>query len=469
MIKLYNTLNRKKEQFKPIKEGKVGIYACGPTVYNYVHIGNLRAMIFYDLLNRYLRYKGFDVKFVMNITDVDDKTIRDSIKEGKTLKEFTEFYESEFWKDIDELNILRPDIVPKATAHIKEMVGLITTLKDKGYTYESNGSTYFKISKFKEYGKLACLNLDSLKDNADGRINNSDEYEKEDARDFALWKAWDKDDGDVFWETKIGKGRPGWHIECSAMSSKYLGQPFDIHVGGVDLVFPHHTNEIAQAEAATGKKFVNFWMHNDHLIVNGEKMSKSLGNFYTLRDLKNKGYEPKAIRYQLLSTQYRTKLNFTEEALIQIPATIKRFEEFLSKLDDIISSKSSVIHKGISKLISTAKEGFESCLDDDLNMSGALASIFDFMKEINKLIDSNELGSADAKSVKSLMLDFDKVLAIMDFEKIDIPKEVLELAEKREAARKNKDYAESDKLRDELAKKGFTIDDTPSGPKVKKL
>ena len=306
MLKFYNTLGRKKQEFKPIKKGEVTMYTCGPTVYSYVHLGNLRAMVFYDLVRRYFKYKGYKLKHVMNITDVDDKTIRDSQKEGKSLKEFTEFYTKSFLDDLKTLNIEIAEVIPKATEEISGMVELIEILLDKGIAYKvDNGDIYFSIAKFKDYGKLALINPDKLKKNADGRLNNADEYDKEDARDFALWKSYDEKDGDVFWETSIGKGRPGWHIECSVMSAKYLGQPFDIHMGGVDLIFPHHTNEIAQSESAYDKKFCNYWMHNEHLIVNGEKMSKSLGNFYTLRDLLDKGYDSKAIKIGRASCRER--------------------------------------------------------------------------------------------------------------------------------------------------------------------
>ena len=311
MLKLFNTLTRKIKVFKPIKKNKVGMYSCGPTVYNFAHIGNLRAYVFADILKRYLKYGGFKVKHVMNITDIDDKTIRDSQKKGQTLREFTEFYTKAFIEDINSLNIEMPDILPKATKHIPEMASLIKKMLKNGSAYKSKGSIYFNISKFKKYGELAQLEKRNLKQNASKRLNISDEYEKEEVNDFVLWKAWQKKDRDIFWETEIGKGRPGWHIECSAMSMKYLGESFDIHTGGADLVFPHHTNEIAQSEAATGKKFVNYWTHNEHLLVKGKKMSKSLGNFYTLRDIQEKGYNPLLLRLILLKTHYRKILDFS--------------------------------------------------------------------------------------------------------------------------------------------------------------
>jgi len=332
-MKIYNTMTRKKQEFRPIVPGNVGIYTCGPTVYNYAHIGNLRSFICADILKRWLIYKGFKVKHVMNITDVDDKTIRDSQKQNISLKEFTRKYEKAFFEDLNKLNIIKPDITPRATEHIDDMVSVIQTLLEKGYAYHGeDGSIYFSIKKFPDYGKLAGLDLDKLKPTAQ---ISEDEYSKEDARDFALWKAWTEKDGDVYWETPLGKGRPGWHIECSTMSSKYLGIPFDIHTGGVDLIFPHHTNEIAQAEAATGKKFVNYWVHIEHLIVDNKKMSKSLGNFYTLRDLLEKGYSSKAIRYILMSTHYRKQLNFTLSGLEQAEKTVKGLLDFMHKIKTI--------------------------------------------------------------------------------------------------------------------------------------
>lgn len=462
MLKFYNTLGRKVQAFKPIHDNEVRIYSCGPTVYNYVHIGNLRAYVFVDLLRRYLKYKGFKLKHVMNITDVEDKTIRDSQKEHKSLKEFTEFYTRAFFDDLKKLNIETAEIIPKATDEIKGMVELVKILLKKGYAYKSeNGDIYFKISKFKKYGKLALLEPEKLKQNADGRMSN-DEYGKDDVRDFALWKAWTPEDGDVFWDTEIGKGRPGWHIECSVMSSKYLGQPFDIHTGGVDLIFPHHTNEIAQSECAYGKKFVNFWLHNEHLLVNGEKMSKSLGNFYTLKDLLDKGYEPIAIRYELLLTHYRQKLDFKEDELKKIPAVLKRIYDFLDKLDEVKEGKEN---KKVGALIKRHEKQFEKAMDDDLNISGGLASMFGFMTEINKI----DLSKADAEKVKAFMQKLDSVLGIMKHEKDNIPSEIHAMAEEREKARKAKDYAKADELRNGIKSKGYAVEDSAEGFRIKKL
>ncbi|MFH1770505.1 MAG: cysteine--tRNA ligase [archaeon] len=462
-IKVYNTLTRKKEVFKPINKGKVNMYSCGPTVYNYAHIGNLRSFIFADILKKYLKFKGLKVKHVMNITDVDDKTIRDSREEGKTLKEFTEFYTKEFFKDFKTLNIEKPDIIPKATETIPSMVKLVKSLLNKKIAYKGkDGSVYYDISKFKNYGKLAHVKITELKV---GERVKQDEYDKASATDFALWKAHDKEDGDVFWKTDIGKGRPGWHIECSAMSMDNLGETFDIHTGGVDLIFPHHENEIAQSEAATGKKFVKYWIHGEHLVVDGKKMSKSLGNFYTLRDILDKGYDPRAIRYELMATHYKQKLNFTLKGLEGSKISVERLQEFVNKLDSVDGKE----NKDVEKLIETAKKNFEKSMDDNLNISEALASIFDFTKEINKLIASEKMNKKNASSVKKFMQSIDSVLGVLSFEKQGVPKDIMNLVKKREEARNKKDWAASDKIRDELKEKGFYVDDTPKGAIVKRL
>ncbi len=462
MLKFYNTLTRCKEDFKPLKENEVRMYSCGPTVYNYAHIGNFRCFAFVDILRRYLKYKGFKLKHVMNITDVDDKTIKGSRAEGKTLAEFTKFYTAEFIRDLKSLNIEIPETMPSATEEIEGMVQLVKKLLEKGYAYKSGDGIYFSISKFKDYGKLACLNLEQLKAGASGRVK-SDEYDKENAHDFVLWKFWDDDDGDVFWESELGKGRPGWHIECSVMSSKYLGQPFDIHTGGVDLIFPHHTNEIAQSEAAEGKKFANFWLHNEHLLVNSQKMSKSLGNFFTLRDLEQKGYSMKAVRYELISAHYRQKLDFREENLMKLPATLQKFYDFMAKLDEANAEKGAA---EVPKLIGSAKEKFEIAMDDDLNISAALAAVFEFMTEVNKIMGG--LSRPDAKKVRDLMLKFDSVLGVMEPEKVEIPQEITALADSRAEARKARNWAESDRLRDEIAKKGYIVEDKADGYRLKK-
>jgi cysteinyl-tRNA synthetase len=463
MLKIYNTLTRKKEVFKPLREDEVTIYTCGPTVYNFSHIGNCRSFIFADVLRRYLKYKGYKVKQVRNLTDVDDKTIKGSMQEHVSLREFTEKYTNLFFEDMKTLNVETIEYNPRATDNITEMVQLIKKLMEKGYAYKTDDGIYFKISKFKNYGKLAHLDMKGLKS---GATVKTDEYDKENVNDFALWKFWDEADGDVFWKTEIGKGRPGWHIECSAMSMKYLGETLDIHTGGVDLVFPHHQNEIAQSEAANDKKFVNYWVHCEHLLVDGKKMSKSLGNFYTLRDILGKGYDAKAIRYLLLSMSYKQQLNFTFDALEASQNTINRFKEFILNIRAIKKEKDS---KKVDSLIKKAKKQFEKAMDDNLNTSEALAAIFDFMKEINVLMMDNKIGMNNAKEILNAMNDFDKVLGVLDFKEEKIDNEIEEMIQQREDARKKKDFATADRIRDELKQRGIVLEDTSQGVRWKKV
>ncbi len=461
-LKIYNTLTRKKEVFKPIKKGVVSFYSCGPTVYNYAHIGNFRNYVFVDILKRYLKYKGYKVKHVMNITDIDDKTIRNSAKEGLSLKKFTDKYTKAFFEDIKALNIEKVDIYPKATEHVKDMIDFVKVLVKKGYAYEKLQSVYYDISKFKNYGKLSKVDLSQMK--AGARVD-LDEYEKDHPGDFTLLKRSKLDElkRGICYDTKFGKVRPGWHLECSVMSMKYLGNTFDIHCGGIDLVFPHHENEIAQSEAYSGKKFVNYWIHNEHLIVDGKKMSKSLGNFYTLRDLLKKGYDPIAIRYLLLSTHYRQKLNFTFKSLEAAKKAVDKLNNFIFVLRNMNSKEDE---GNIDKLINKAKADFESKMDDDLNISEGLAVIFDFMRGVNKL----KLSKKEALKVISLMEDFNKVLRVIDFKKKeDVPSSIKELVGEREKARKEKDWKKADKIRDDIKKKGFAIDDTEEGPIVRIL
>jgi cysteinyl-tRNA synthetase len=461
MLKLYNTMKRNKEQFGTAEGKGVRMYSCGPTVYDYAHIGNFRAYIFSDLLRRYLEYRGFKVKLIMNITDVDDKTIKGSRKQGVSLREYTEKYKAAFFEDIKTLNIKPAFAYPEATDHIGEMVDIVQKLLKKGYAYRSReGTIYFDISKFGGYGKLAHLDRKGLK--AGARVSQ-DEYEKEQANDFALWKAWTKDDGDVFWDTELGKGRPGWHIECSAMSSKYLGHAFDIHTGGVDLIFPHHENEIAQYEAATGKKFVRFWLHNEHLLVDGKKMSKSLGNFYTLRDIFEKGHNPKAVRYILLATHYRQRLNFTLKGLEGAEASVNRLLDFMDMLDEPDGREFA----GLKKIVDKAKKGFDAAMDDDLNIAEALAAVFSLVKEVNVLSEKGKLGRKGAKMVKDHMLRFDKVLGVLEMEKHDLSAEIESLILERERARKKKDWQRADEIRTKLKEMGVIIEDTPKGVKWK--
>jgi len=465
MLKLFNTLSRKKEVFVPLEKGIVRLYTCGPTVYNFAHIGNFRTYIFQDLLRRWLKYKGYKVIQVMNITDVDDRTIRGSREKGISLKEYTEKYINAFFEDLETLNIERAEYYPRATEHIKEMVKLVQTLIEKGYAYKGDDdSIYYDISKFKHYGKLSKLKIEELKIGA--RVK-ADEYGKEEAHDFALWKAWDQNDGEVYWETPIGKGRPGWHIECSAMSMKYLGETLDIHSGGVDLIFPHHENEIAQSEAATGKKFVRYWLHSEHLLVEGQRMAKSLRNFYTVRDLLEKGYDPMAIRYLLLSTHYRQQLNFTFQSLEAAENTIKRLQNFMERLEE---ADGKGIGEKIQNLIEKTKKNFELAMDDDLDINTALSHLFSFVREVNKLIDENKLSQKEARQVKNLMLEFDKVLGILTpIEEEGLPAEIMNLIQEREKARKAKNWKKADEIRRKLLEMGIILEDTPKGVKWKRI
>jgi len=465
MLQIYNTLTRKKEIFKPLKGKNVGLYACGPTPYHFAHLGNFRAYVFVDVLRRYLQYKGYKVIHITNLTDVDDKTIKNSQKEGVPLKKFTDKYIKEFFTDVKMLNILRAKEYPRATDYIDDMVKLIKVLLKKGIAYKGeDGSVYYNISKFKEYGKLSGVNLSGLLAGASERVS-ADEYKKEKPADFALWKAWSKEDGPVFWDTKLGRGRPGWHIECSAMAMKYLGKTFDIHAGGIDLMFPHHENEIAQSEGATGKRFVKYWLHNEHLLVDGRKMSKSLGNFYTLRDILAKGYSPMAIRYILLASQYREQLNFTLQALDGAESTVRRFIDFMDRVSEV--KKTGKVF--VKTLISKTEKEFTGMINDDLNMPEALAVIHSFVHDVNKLIDENKLTKSDAAAVKKLMLKFDSVLGLnLGKKKEAVPATVKELIKEREEARTRKDFAAADSIRNRIRQLGWIVEDAPKGARIKK-
>jgi len=464
-IYLFNTMTRNKERFIPNEKGRVGMYTCGLTVYDYGHIGNFRAFIFEDQLRRWLEYRGYKVTQVMNLTDVDDRTIKGSKQQGIPLKQYTERYIKAFFEDLETLNIERAEHYPRATEHISEMVALIKRLLEKGYAYRSeDGSIYYDISKFTGYGKLSKIKLEELKSGA--RVK-ADEYEKETAADFALWKAWDQADGEIFWNTEIGKGRPGWHIECSAMSMKYLGEAFDIHCGGIDNMFPHHENEIAQSEAGTGRKFVNYWMHNEHLLVEGRKMAKSLGNYYTVKDLTAKGYDGRVIRYLLLSTHYRQQLNFTFEGLSAAKNTIDRLLNFIRRLQE---ADGAGFGEELNVLTKRAEMNFEKAMDDDLNISVALAALFDFVREVNTLLDGKLLNKKEAKQVHSLMMKFDMVLGVIgSIEKREkLPKEAEELIKTREEARKARDWKRADQIREQLKTMGIVVEDTADGVKWRK-
>ena len=407
-LRFFNTLSRQLQDFQPITPGCAKMYTCGPTVYNFAHIGNFRAYSFEDLLRRTLEYAGMQVTQVMNLTDVDDKTIRDSRAASLPLRTFTEKYKKAFFDDLKTLNIESAEVYPAATDHIPEMIQMIEKLFEKGIAYQSaDGCVYFSIDKFPEYGKLARIDRDNQRSGV--RIKN-DEYAKDSVADFALWKARDEADGDVWWESPWGQGRPGWHIECSAMSMKYLGDSFDIHTGGIDNMFPHHEDEIAQSEGVTGKKWVNYWLHCDHLMVDGDKMSKSLGNFYTLRDLISRGYTGREIRWVLIGTHYRKKLNFTFGAVDQA-------RDLLNKVDELVVRLQKAAGTGdadIAGFVAGCKQSFENGIFDDLNISGAVAALYELMKGANRRLDQNLLSAEDAQKVLDCLKDFDRVFGCFD-------------------------------------------------------
>ncbi len=462
MIRFYNTLHRKSEEFTPMMPGEVKMYTCGPTVYNFAHIGNLRAYMFEDLLRRFLTFEKFSVTQVMNITDIDDKTIRRSMESGETLEVFTQRYTNSFYDDLDTLNIQRAHHYPKATEFISHMIEVIQTLVDKGFAYRvEDGSVFFKVSSFAEYGKLANLNPDQMRIGT--RVIN-DEYEKEEARDFALWKGKKEGEGDIHWDSPWGKGRPGWHIECSAMAMHYLGAHFDIHCGGVDNIFPHHENEIAQSQAATGEPFVNYWLHNEHLLVDGEKMSKSANNFYTLRDLLDKGFSPEAIRYTLISTHYRQKLNFTFEKIKVSQKAINRLRELKRRLESVKSTT------GETELLKTDDmlKKFSEFLSDDLNISGALGALFTWVNGIFSALDVNRISAESAKKALNALTKIDEVLGVLDLQGNEDSSEIDALIQQRTQARKDKNWALADEIRNKLQSMNIIIEDTPDGTIWKK-
>lgn len=464
-MEFYNTFSRELETFRPIEDGQVKMYTCGPTVYHYAHIGNFRAYMFEDILRRSLEYLGYDIIQVMNLTDVDDKTIKGSIAAGVSLDDYTCTFKRAFFEDLKTLCIEPAEYYPAATEHVPDMIRLIERLIEKGNAYVSGDNcVYFQVASFADYGKLAHLNMDGMQ--AGVRVAQ-DEYEKDNVADFALWKAWDESDGDVWWDSPWGKGRPGWHIECSAMSFKYLGESFDIHTGGIDNMFPHHENEIAQAEAATGKKFVNYWLHCAHLRVDNEKMSKSLGNFYTLRDLFDKGYEGREIRYVLFAGHYRQSLNFSFDALEAAKASLGRIDAFRLRLKEYSSNgeKKGTLPMWAEK----ASVGFYGGISDDLNVSACLAVIFDMVHDGNVAMDAGELTAADGKKVDDLLDDFNKVLGVLDLPEQTISVAVDTLLEQRDVARKSKNWVLSDEIRDQLAGMGWEVKDTPDGSKLRKI
>jgi cysteinyl-tRNA synthetase len=469
-IKLHNTLTNQVEPLAPIHPGEVRIYTCGPTVYAYAHIGNFRTFMFQDILRRFLRSQGYRLLHVMNVTDVDDRIIANAAGAGISIREYTEKFIDAFVEDMNALNLESPEILARATEHIEDMVTLIESLQKKGFTYNSDGSIYYRIAKFPSYGKLSRIDVTGMQSGA--RVD-VDRYEKDDARDFALWKA--PKAGEHFWETRIGPGRPGWHIECSAMAMKYLGETLDIHAGGVDLAFPHHENEIAQSEGSTGHPFAKVWLHSEHLLIEGQKMSKSLGNFYTLRDLFAKGEKPSTVRYLLLSVPYRRQLNFTEDGLRQAQNSVERLRNFLVRLKTTnFPAGSTDAHQ---TRIARAETDFDAALGDDLNTAMALAAVFDLVRDVNTSMDKGEFKQQDATRAIAAMEKFDAVLAVLaddDVAKLQkmgfasgdaqMPREQVEaLIEQRKAAKASRDFARADALRKQLTDSGIILEDSKDG------
>ena len=468
-LKVYNTLTRKKEEFKPLVPGQISMYVCGPTVYNYIHIGNARSSIAFDTIRRYFEYKGYKVKYVSNFTDVDDKMINEARAEGTTVPKLAEKFINAFLEDTTTLNIEPATLHPRATHEIKDIINFVKTLIDKGYAYEVDGDVYYRARKFKHYGELSDQNIEQLEEGASEHINDEEQHRKEDPIDFALWKA-QKEPDEIAWDSPWGKGRPGWHIECSVMSTKYLGDTIDIHGGGQDLEFPHHENEIAQSEAKTGKKFVSYWLHNGFVTVgkDQEKMSKSLHNFVTVHDIL-KEVDPQVLRFFMASVQYRRQINYSEENLKQAATILDRFKNTLTNInyrldDDTVSENDP----NLAKAIEETEQKVVTAMDDDFNVQNALTAIYDLLPVVNANANSEK---ADKKTLEL----FEKKLAAwllvfgVDTEKLCAQSagsnddEIEELVKKRDEARANKDWATSDKLRDQLKEMGITIQDTPQG------
>lgn len=467
MLKIFNTESRAKEPFHPIEGRHVKMYTCGPTVYHFAHIGNFRAFLFEDVLRRTLKYLGYKVTQVMNLTDVDDKTIKGALRENVTLDEFTKPYKEAFFEDLKTLNVEPAEYYPQATDFIPQMIDMIEGLIQKGIAYQgADKSIYFAIRKFPRYGCLSHLHLDDLKVGASNRVE-ADEYDKESASDFVLWKAYDEErDGKIYWDSPFGKGRPGWHLECSAMAMNILGSSIDIHCGGIDNMFPHHENEIAQSESYSGDRFVKYWMHSEHLIVDNKKMSKSLGNFFTLRDLLAKGYKGPELRYMLIHTHYKTQLNFTFQGLEAVRSSLERLRAFIIRLNEIEGPET----ESVTSFIVETEARFKAALEDDLNISLALAALFDFVRDINSLIDQNRLGLNDAKSTLAFMRRVDSVLGFLPFDVNNeaIPEELQEMLSVRMSARSQKNWQLADQMRDEIQARGYIIEDTAHGARLKK-
>ena len=463
-LRLYNTLTQSVEDFAPLSDNTVRMYTCGPTVYDFAHIGNFRTFVFYDLLRRWLRASGFQLEHVMNITDVDDKIIRNAVAQNKTLDEYTAIYTKAFLDDCATLRLEQPERLVRATEHIQEMADAIHKLEEGGYTYRSDGSVYFRISKFKDYGKLSHNDFSGMVEGARVDVDN---YDKADARDFALWKA--AKPGEPAWDTEAGHGRPGWHIECSVMAIEYLGATLDLHAGGIDLIFPHHENEIAQAEALTGKQFARFWVHSEFLLVEGQKMSKSLGNFYTLRDIFARGITPEAVRYLLASVPYRKALNFTFDGLSSAKTAIERLRNFKFRLDSAKLPEGT--NAKIAEQAAAALAGFRAAMDDDLNTAEALAFVFEFLREANTALDAGEFQAGNLAGANALLDQFDAVFEVLKpsvaadgISEADIEGLVAE----RSAAKKMRNFARSDEIRAELLAAGIVIEDTKDGVRWKR-
>ena len=462
-MNVFNSLTRRNEELKPIADNTIRLYTCGPTVYNFAHIGNFRAYTFEDILRRVIQFNGMKVKQVMNLTDVDDKTIRGANAAGVKLTDYTKTYKDAFFADLKKLNVQPAEVYPAATDHIPEMIALVQKLMDKGVAYQSeDGSVYFKVREFPGYGKLAHIDFDNQRT---GLRCAADEYDKENVGDFALWKAWEESDGPVGWDSPWGRGRPGWHIECSAMSMKYLGETFDLHTGGIDNLFPHHENEIAQTEAATGKEFVKTWMHCAHLRVNGEKMSKSLGNFFTLRDLIEKGWSGREIRYVLINAHYRSGLNFAFDALEDARKALARID---ACVDQVAKLRGCGVDSGgeLPEWARKCLDDFTAAVNDDLNIPKAFASLFELVRQTNANVASQprNLATSQLLNVFSRM---DEVLGVIFFgnekKAVEIPADIQALLDQRAEARKAKNWAESDRLRDEIAEKGWLVKDSKDG------
>jgi len=465
MLKFRNTLSGRVEEFRPLREGEVGFYYCGPTVWNYGHIGNFRSAIAADIVVRYLKFKGYKVTHVMNITDVEDRIIAESQKAGLTIDEYTAKYIAALWEDFDALGCERPNVVPRATRHIPEMVTLIEKLLASDHAYRSDDSIYYRIASFPQYGKLSKINFAGNIAGASERID-TDRYEKEDARDFALWKD-PASETEPAWDTTIGRGRPGWHIECSAMSMKYLGETFDIHAGGIDLVFPHHENEIAQSEGATGKEFVRYWIHFEHLKVDGETMSKSKGNYYTFRDVTAKGFSAAAVRYFLLSVPHNKQLNFTFDALAGAERTVASLRDFRARLSEAKTEPGK--DEKLSETAARALEEFEAGMDDDFNTSIALAAIHNLSREVNTALARKKVKAENQQELLALIDRFDSVLNIFGKQEREmLDSEVQALIDERQEARRRRDFARGDEIRDELASRGIILEDTKDGVRWKR-